>query len=143
MDWPTRSTAAEEIATYLSVVLDALTRINKKNAPGITDCEHAAFKYLRNLCNGRHRFTGFQSHLHGSIELALFDTPYERKRQKLVRDIGAFLKTNRKTRLKLAPVFAPVFSQIRAEVIVFGSAYKGTPLKRPNPIPKELTTFTY
>ena len=143
MDWPTRSTAAEEIATYLSIVLDALTRINKKNAPGITDCEYAAFRYLQDICNGRHRFTNFQRHLYGSVGLALLDTPYERKIPKLIRDIETFLKTNREIRFRLAPVFIPVFYKVKAEIIVFGSAYKGTPLKRPYPVPRELATFTY
>lgn len=143
MDWPTRSTAAEEITVHLSIALVALARIDKQNAPGITGQERAAFKYSRNLCNGRHRFTNFQNQLYGSIGLALLDTPYERKRPKLIQDIGAFLKQDREIRLRLAPVFVPVFSRIRAEVTVFDSAYKGTPLKRPNPILRELATFTY
>jgi len=139
----TRKMAAEEIVAYLTIALDALARIVKKNAPGITDRERAAFRYMQNLCNDRHRFTDFQSHLYGTLRLAVLDTPYERKMKKLVQDIWVFLKTDRETRLKLAPVFIPVFSKIKAEVIVFGSAYRGTPLKRPSPIPRELATFTY
>ncbi|MDP3957472.1 MAG: hypothetical protein Q8Q10_03160 [bacterium] len=138
-----RKIAAEEIAAHLTIVLDALVRIDKKSAPGITGREHTAFRYLQDLCNGRHRFTDFQSHFYGSVGLALFDTPYERKRQKLIQDIGAFLKTDQEARLRLAPVFVSVFSRIRAEVVVFGSAYKGTSLKNPSPLPRELATFTY
>lgn len=143
MNGTARKIAADEITVYLTIVLGALARIVKKNAPGITGHERAAFGYLQNLCNGRHRFTDFQSHLYGSVGLALLDTPYERKRQKLVRDIGAFLKTDRETRLKLTPVFNQVFPQIKVEVTVFGSAYKGTPMKNPNPLPRELASFTY